>query len=151
MNTTPVTKMIFINLPVADLAKATTFYESIGATKNPQFSNDTSGNCLVFSDSIHVMLLTHDFFKTFTTKAISDAHATCQVLLCISRDNREAVDSIVKAASKDGKADPCPVQDHGFMYGRSFQDPDGHIWEVMWMDVDAMKAAMTQGSGTQAA
>ena len=148
---TPVTKMIFVNLPVDDLAKSTAFYEAIGATKNPQFSNDATGNCLVFSDTIHVMLLTHDFFRTFTTKQIADAHTTCQALLCISRDNREAVDEIVKAASKDGKVDPCPTQDHGFMYGRSFEDPDGHIWEVMWMDVEAMKKAMGQCDGAQAA
>lgn len=146
MTTEPVTRLIFVNLPVADLARATAFYEGIGASKNPQFSNDATGNCLVFSDTIHVMLLTHDFFRTFTTKTIADAQQTCQVLLAISRDSREAVDTLVENAAVGGKADPCPTQDHGFMYGRSFEDPDGHIWEVMWMDLEAAKAAMSKAA-----
>ena len=138
---------IFINLPVVDLGKATAFYEGLGATKNAQFSNDTRGNCLVFSDTIHVMLLTHAFFSTFTSKPIADARASCQMLLCISRESRAAVDDIVAKAARGGSIDPCPTQDHGFMYGRSFEDPDGHIWEVMWMDVEA---AM-QGAASAAA
>ena len=136
---------IFINLPVADLGKATAFYERLGATKDAQFSNDTSGNCLVFSDTIHVMLLTHAFFSTFTSKPVADARVSCQVLLCISRDSRAAVDDIVTQAANGGMIDPSPKQDHDFMYGRSFEDPDGHIWEVMWMDAEAAKVAMTKG------
>ena len=134
-------KMIFVNLPVADLARATAFYESIGAVKNEQFSDATASG-MVFSETIHVMLLTHDKFRQFTPKAIADARTTSEVLICISADSREDVDSMVeKAAPAGGKVDPGPKQDYGFMYGRSFEDPDGHIWEVMWMDVEAALAA----------
>ena len=131
------TKMIFVNLPVSDLARATAFYQAVGFEKNDKFSNDVASG-MVWSDAIHVMLLTHDFWKTFTTKQIPDAHSTAQVLLCLSRDSKADVDSIVaEATSAGGKADPTPTQDMGFMYGRSFEDPDGHIWEVMWMDPEA--------------
>ena len=135
-------KMIFVNLPVTDLTRSTAFYEAVGATKNPQFSDHTA-SCMVFSDTIHVMLLTHDKFRQFTPKEIADARATSEVLICISTDSRAAVDDMVeRAGSAGGTIDPGPKQDHGFMYGRSFEDPDGHIWEVMWMDVEAAKAAM---------
>jgi uncharacterized protein len=97
---------------------------------------------MVFSETIHAMLLTHDKFRQFTPKAIADARTTSEVLICLSADSRDDVDSMVeKAAPAGGKADPCPKQDYGFMYGRSFEDPDGHIWEVMWMDVAAALAA----------
>ncbi len=140
------TKMIFVNLPVADLAKSTAFYEAVGFTNNPQFSNEMAA-CMVWSDTIHVMLLTHDFWKTFTSKAIPDAKTSAQVLLCISRDSKAEVDSIVAAAEKAGGAtDPTPTQDMGFMYGRSFEDPDGHIWETMWMD----PAAAAEGPPAEA-
>jgi predicted lactoylglutathione lyase len=130
-------KLIFINLPVSDLPRATAFYESIGTVRNPQFCDETA-SCVVFSDTIHAMLLTHDKFRQFTPKAIADSHATSEVLICISADSREDVDAIVAGAvPAGGKADPGPVQDYGFMYGRSFEDPDGHIWEVMWMDAAA--------------
>jgi len=135
-------KLIFINLPVGDLARATAFYQAVGASKNPQFSDDTA-SCMVFSDTIHAMLLTHDKFRQFTPKKISDAKTTSEVLICISADSREAVDQVVsRAASAGGTADPSPKQDFGFMYGRSFEDPDGHIWEVMWMDAEAASKAM---------
>ena len=135
-------KLIFINLPVGDLARATAFYQAVGASKNPQFSDDTA-SCMVFSDTIHAMLLTHDKFRQFTPKKISDAKTTSEVLICISADSREAVDDVVsKAAAGGGAADPSPKQDYGFMYGRSFEDPDGHIWEVMWMDAEAASKAM---------
>ncbi len=128
------TKMIFVNLPVSDLARSTAFYEAIGFEKNDKFSNDLASG-MVWSDAIHVMLLTHDFWTTFTTKTIPDAHSSAQVLLCLSRESKEDVDSIVAdATAAGGKADPTPTQNMGFMYGRSFEDPDGHIWEVMWMD-----------------
>jgi predicted lactoylglutathione lyase len=133
-------KMIFINLPVADLARSIAFYEAVGATKNEMFSDETAA-CMVVSDVIHVMLLTHDKWKGFTDRAIPDAHASAQVLLCLSEDRREAVDAIVnKAAGAGGKADPNATQDYGFMYGRSYADPDGHIWETMWMDPAALAA-----------
>lgn len=133
-------KMIFINLPVADLARSIAFYEAVGATKNEMFSDETAA-CMVVSDVIHVMLLTHDKWKGFTDRAIPDAHASAQVLLCLSEDSREAVDAVVnKAADAGGKADPNATQDYGFMYGRSYADPDGHIWETMWMDPAAVAA-----------
>ena len=134
--------MIFVNLPVADLERAVAFYEAIGAKKNDQFSDATAA-CMVFSDVIHVMLLTHDKFRQFTPKKIADARAVSEVLLCVSADSRQDVDAMVEAAGPaGGVADPGPKQDYGFMYGRSFEDPDGHIWEVMWMDVAAAQAAM---------
>jgi len=134
-------KMIFVNLPVSDLARSTAFYEAVGATKNPQFTDDTAA-CMVLSDIIHVMLLTHDKFRQFTPKQIADAKTTSEVLICLSADSRDAVDDIIgKAAGAGGSADPSPKQDYGFMYGRSFEDPDGHIWEVMWMDIEAAAKA----------
>ena len=135
-------KLIFINLPVGNLARATAFYQAVGASKNPRFSGDTA-SCMVFSDTIHVMLLTYDKFRQFTPKKISDAKTTSEVLICVSADSREAVDDMVGRATRaGGTADPSPKQDFGFMYGRSFEDPDGHIWEVMWMDVEAASTAM---------
>lgn len=133
-------QLIFINLPVADLPRSIAFYEAVGATRNPMFSDDTAA-CMVVSDVIHVMLLTHDKWRTFTDRAIPDAHVSAQVLLCLSKDSREAVDAVTeKAAAAGGAIDPTPTQDHGFMYGRSYADPDGHIWEVMWMDPAAVAA-----------
>ena len=135
-------KLIFVNLPVTDLSRSDAFYERIGAVKNPQFSDHTA-SCMVFSETIHAMLLTHDKFRQFTPKAIANAKETSEVLICLSADSREAVDDMVdRAGQAGGKADPGPKQDYGFMYGRSFEDPDGHIWEVMWMDVEAAKEAM---------
>jgi hypothetical protein len=137
-------KMIFINLPVTDLAKSKAFYEAVGAPNNPQFTDDTAA-CMVFSDAIHVMLLTHDKWATFTSKAIPDAHHSAQVLLCLSSDSKDGVSELVDAAvGAGGKADPTPTQDYGFMFGRSFEDPDGHIWEVMWMDMSALPAEMAE-------
>ncbi|KJC40337.1 lactoylglutathione lyase [Bradyrhizobium sp. LTSPM299] len=136
-------KLVFINLPVSNLARATAFYEAIGATKNPQFSDDTA-SCMVISETIHTMLLTHDKFRQFTPKTISDAKTTSEVLICLSADSRDAVDDTVsKARGAGGTADPSPKQDYGFMYGRSFEDPDGHIWEMMWMDVEAATKAQS--------
>jgi len=127
-------KMIFVNLPVADLPKSKAFYEAVGFVNNPQFTNENAA-AMVWSDAIVVMLLKHDFWKTFTSKAIPNAKESAQVLLCVGMDNREAVDAIVGLATRaGGEPDPTPTQDHGFMYGRSFEDPDGHIWETMWMD-----------------
>jgi hypothetical protein len=141
-------KLVFINLPVSDLAKATAFYEAIGAEKNPQFSDETA-SCMVFSDTIHAMLLTHEKFRQFTPKAIANSRTTSEVLVCLSADDKDGVDAMVdKAAAAGGRADPSAKQDYGFMYGRSFEDPDGHIWETMWMDLEAAKEAM---GGAQAA
>ena len=132
-------RMIFVNLPVADVKRSTAFYEAVGATKNPQFSDDST-SCMVISDTIFVMIMTHEKFRQFSPKAIPNAHETAQVLLALSADSREAVDDMVAKAGAQGvKLDPCPQQDYGFMYGRSFEDPDGHIWEVMWMDPAAVE------------
>lgn len=134
-------QMIFVNLPVTDLEKSKAFYEAVGAANNPAFTDDTAACMVVEEGSIHVMLLTHEKWATFTSKTIPDAHSTAQVLICVSADSREAVDGQVdKAVKAGGKADPTPTQDFGFMYGRSFEDPDGHIWEVMWMDPTAIPA-----------
>ena len=140
-------KLIFVNLPVADLARATAFYQAIGAAKNEQFCDDAA-SCMVFSETIHAMLLTHDKFRQFTPKKIADAKTSSEVLICISADSRDGVDDIVdKAKAAGGAADPSPKQDYGFMYGRSFEDPDGHIWEVMWMDVEAAAKAQSATAG----
>lgn len=130
-------QMIFVNLPVTDLSRSTAFYEAAGFTINPQFSNEGAA-CMVLSDTIMVMLLTPAKWAQFTSRKIADAKKTAQVLLCITRDSKDAVNSIVAAAAKHGgTADPNPTQDLGFMFGRSFEDPDGHIWEAVWMDMPA--------------
>jgi predicted lactoylglutathione lyase len=135
--------MIFINLPVADLERSVRFYEGIGGRKEPKFSNEAAA-MIVLSDVIHVMLLTHPFYSSFTGKPIADAHATSQVILCLSAESPAAVDAMADAAATAGgkvdvglKQEPVPM-----MYGRDFEDPDGHSWEVMWMD----PAAAEQGA-----
>lgn len=142
-------KMIFLNLPVADLRRSVAFYKAIGAEQNLQFSDETAA-CMVLSDTIHVMLLTHDKFRQFTPKRIADAHETSEVLICISCDNRAAVDEITQQALASGGREPRAPEDHGFMYGRSFEDPDGHIWEPMYMDVAAAAEAMAQPQPVEA-
>lgn len=138
-------QMIFVNLPVRDVAKSTAFYEAIGCTKDARFSNEQA-SAMQLSDTIIFMILSHDFFQTFTPKPIADAHATTEALICISRDSRAAVDAIVEAvAGAGGKADIREKQDMGFMYGRSFEDPDGHIFEPMFMDMEAAMAAFPDG------
>lgn len=133
-------KLFFLNLPVADLARATAFYEAIGATRNTQFCDDTA-SCMVLSETIHVMLMTHDKFRFFTPKPIADAKAVNQALFCISADSREEVDDVVEKAGRAGGAvDPAPKDEYDFMYGRSFEDLDGHMWGVNWMDMAAMQA-----------
>ncbi|HEY1606108.1 MAG TPA: VOC family protein [Allosphingosinicella sp.] len=128
-------RMIFVNLPVTDLKRATAFYEALGAQKNPQFSDDTA-SCIVFSETIFAMLLTHDKYLQFSPRPIGDAHRTSQVLLCLTADSRAEVDDMVeRAAAAGGVADPSPKDEYDFMYGRSFQDPDGHLWGVNWMDM----------------
>ena len=134
-------KMIFVNLPVSDLARSTAFYEAVGGKINPQFS-DATATCIVFSETIHVMLLTHEKYSTFTSRPIADAHKTSAVLLCVSSESKSEVNAIVNsAAASGGRADPNPKQDLGFMFGRSMEDPDGHVWEVMWMDPAAIGGA----------
>ena len=139
-------RMIFVNLPVADLSRSRGFLEALGAVNEPRFTDDTAA-CMQFSDSIFVMLLTHDKFRQFTPRPIADARQGSEVLLCLSADSRESVDSTLeRAVAAGGTADPSPKQDYGVMYGRSVADPDGHIWEIMWMD----PAAAEQGKGAVA-
>jgi predicted lactoylglutathione lyase len=128
---------------VQDLDRSVRFYKAVGARKEPKFSNDQAA-MMVLSDVIHVMLLKHNFYSSFTSKPIADAHQSSQVLLCLSADSPEAVDATVNAAKAAGgridvglKQEPTPM-----MYGRDFEDPDGHSWEVMWMD----PAAAEQGA-----
>lgn len=131
-------RQIFINLPVRDLAKAIAFYQAIGAEQNLQFSDDTAA-CMVISDTIFVMLLTHAKWKTFTQKPIVDALRDTEVMLALSSESRAEVDKLTDAAgTAGGKADINPKQDLDFMYGRSFADPDGHIWETFCMDTSQM-------------
>lgn len=131
-------KKIFVNLPVADLDRSIAFYEAIGARKEPKFSNEAAA-MMVLSDAIHVMLLKHDFYSTFTNKPIADAHRSSQVLLCLSADSIADVNATIeKAGAAGGVKDHGPKQEMGgLMYGRSFEDPDGHHWEIMWMDARA--------------
>ena len=131
-------KMIFINLPVTELDRSVAFYESIGGTKEPKFSNEQAA-MIVLSETIYVMLLTKPFFATFTGKPIADAHKSSQVLLALSAESTGEVDvTVEKAAESGGVGDPAPKQDMGgLMYSRSFEDPDGHHWEVVWMDEKA--------------
>lgn len=131
-------KQIFVSLPVRDLPKSKAFYEAIGAVNNPQFTDDTAA-CMVFSDTIYVMLLTHAKWGFFTKKTLVDAHAASEVSLAITVDDRAAVDAMVRTAgAHGGDVDTNPPQDHGFMYQRTFQDPDGHVWEPFFMDMSQM-------------
>jgi uncharacterized protein len=127
-------RMIFVNLPVSNLTKARAFLEALGAVNDPRFTDETAA-AMSFSDTIHVMILTHEKFSQFTPRPIADAKAGSEVLIALSADSRESVDSTVeRAVTAGGTADPAPKQDYGVMYGRSVADPDGHIWEIMWMD-----------------
>lgn len=129
-------KQIYINLPVKDLARSRDFFASLGFTFNPQFSND-AGACMVIGENIYAMLLTESFFQGFTTKRIADARETTEVLICISCESRAEVDALVQKALAAGGRAPNPVQDHGFMYGHGFEDLDGHVWELSYMDMSA--------------
>lgn len=133
-------RLIFINLPVKDLQRSIDFFKALGFDHNPQFTDDT-GACIVISDVIHVMVLTEEKFRTFSLNPISDARATTEVLIALSCSSREEVDDLFsKALAAGGNAYREP-QDHGFMYGQSFQDPDGHVWEVYYMDMSALPQA----------
>ena len=130
-------KMIFVNLPVTDLKASMAFYKALGFEFNPQFS-DTSTACMVWSEAIHVMLLTHERWRTFTSRAIPPATSS-EVMLALTCDSREAVDAMnVAATATGGSADINPVKDLGFMYNRNLADPDGHVWEAVWMNPAAI-------------
>jgi predicted lactoylglutathione lyase len=130
-------KSIFVNLPVSNLAVSTRFYEAIGCVKNQQFS-DKKASSMVWSDTITFQLLTRAYFATFISKPVADAHETCQALFALSRDSREDVDAILAAAaSAEGQADVRKAMDLGWLYNRAFADPDGHVFEAVWMDAQA--------------
>ena len=133
-------RMIFVNLPVKDVAAATRFYEAIGCERNARFSDHQSSS-MVWSDAITIQLLATDYFATFTPKRIADARAVSEVLLALSRDSREEVDAIADAAAAaGGKADIRPPSDLGWLYNRAFEDPDGHVFEAVWVDMSAVPA-----------
>lgn len=135
-------KMIFINLPVVNLNTAIAFYTALGFENNPQFTDETAA-CMVWSETIHVMLLTHAKWQTFTARPVPPLTSS-EVMLALALDSREAVDALLSVAAENGgTADINPVQDLGFMYGRSLLDPDGHIWEAFWMDMAAASGAET--------
>lgn len=129
-------RQIFVNLPVKDLEKSKAFFTSLGYSFNPQFTND-QGACMVISDTIYAMLLVEPFFQTFTKKPVADARKGTEVLVCLSCESREEVDTLVAKAIAAGGSAPNPKQDHGFMYGHGFEDLDGHLWELMYMDMGA--------------
>jgi hypothetical protein len=136
-------KMIFVNLPVADLGRSVAFYEAIGAEQNLQFT-DATATMMSFSQFIHVMLLTHEKFRQFTTKSIVDPRRSVQALLALSCDSRAEVDEITRQALAAGGREVHDEEDLGWMYSRAFEDPDGHGWGPVWMDVEAATEAMAE-------
>ncbi|MFD4410562.1 MULTISPECIES: VOC family protein [unclassified Streptomyces] len=131
-------QMIFVNLPVADVDTSKKFFTELGYTINPQFTTDDCA-CVVISDTIIAMMLSKQRYADFTKKQIADSTKTSEVLLCLSAESREKVDELVDGAIAAGGTATDETQDHGFMYGRAFDDPDGHTWEVMWMDPAAVQ------------
>lgn len=134
------TKMIFVSLPIVDLAASIAFYRALGFEQNPQFSSDSSA-CMVWSEAIYTMLVTHAKWRTFTQRPFPPA-GSCALMLSLSMENRDAVDEMNRAAAAyGGQADVNPAEDLGFMYTRDLADPDGHMWAALWMDPAAMPAA----------
>jgi uncharacterized protein len=128
---------IFVNLPIKNMERSKVFFGALGFTFNPQFTNE-QGACMVIEDgSIYAMLLVEPFFQSFTKKPVADASKSTEVLICLSCASRAEVDDLVKKAIAAGGSAPNAPQDHGFMYGHGFQDPDGHLWELMYMDPNA--------------
>ena len=131
-------KQIFVNLPVKDLTKTVEFFTKLGFRFNPQFTDDNA-TCMIVADNIFVMLLVEKFFKTFTKKEICDAKKSTEVLIALSAESREKVDEMINIALEAGGIEPRAPQDHGWMYGRSFEDINGHQWEIIYMDESAAK------------
>ena len=129
---------IFVNLPVKDLKRSMAFYAALGFANNPQFTDDTAA-CMVVSEEIYVMVLTHEKFKQFTPKAICDAKISSEVLVCLSCESKQQVIDQVRKATAAGGSTYADPKDYGFMFQHGFQDPDGHIWELIWMDPSAIK------------
>ena len=130
-------QMIFVNLPVTDVPRARAFYQSLGWTINEQFS-DASGACVVVSDTIYLMILNHEKFASFATKPLADPASTTAVMVAFSAESRAGVDALATAALANGGTEPKPAMDMGFMYGRTFNDPDGNVIEAFWMDPAAV-------------
>lgn len=128
---------IFVNLPVKDLNRSVDFFTKLGYTFNAQFTNEKA-TCMIISEDIYVMLLVEPFYKTFTKKEIADATKTSEVILCLSADSREEVDLMMRKAVDAGATVPNEPQDYPYMYGHGYQDLDGHLWEVMWMETSAV-------------
>lgn len=131
-------QMIFVNLPVKDLDRSVKFFTRLGFRFNPQFT-DENATCMIVSDTIYVMLLREEYFRTFTPKEVCDSTRHTEVLVALSSESREAVDEMVRKAVAAGGSTYADPQDHGFMYQHGFQDPDGHIWELVWMDPSAVE------------
>ncbi len=138
-------RMIFVNLPVKDLEASKRFFGALGFGFNAQFTDDTAA-CMVVEENICVMLLTEARFRDFITGEISDATKATEVLVCLSAESRENVDDLVAKATAAGAKPWKPVMDYGFMYGASFQDLDGHVWELMWMDPSSAQPSQPQTS-----
>ena len=130
-------RKIFVNLPIKDMQRSRAFWDALGFSFNPQFTNE-QGACMVIADDIFAMLLVEPFFQTFTKKPISDARKATEVLVCLSCDSRAEVDELVRKALAAGGTAPNAPQDHGFMYAHGFEDLDGHVWELAWMDPAAV-------------
>ncbi len=128
---------IFVNLPVKNLSKSVEFFTKLGFEFNPQFTNEQA-TCMIIGEDIFVMLLVEEFFKTFTKKEIADSSKTTESIICLSAESKENVDDMVTKAVAAGATTPNEKQDQGFMYGHGFQDIDGHLWELMWMDMNAL-------------
>ena len=131
-------KQIYVNLPVRDLDKTVDFFTKLGFTFNPQFTNKNA-TCMIINSNIYVMLLVERFFQTFTNKSICDTAKDTEVIIALTAKSREKVDEMVRMALEAGGTKPRPTQDHGWMYQRSFQDINGHLWEVIYMDEKALK------------
>jgi uncharacterized protein len=131
-------RMMFVNLPVKDLSKSVDFFTQLGFEFNPRFT-DENATCMVVSEQAFVMLLVEDFFKTFTDKEIADPVTTTEAIFALSAETRQEVEEIVDKAVAAGGRPAGAVQDEDFMYGRSFQDLDGHLWELIWMDPSAIE------------
>ena len=127
---------IYVNLPVKNLKNTVDFFTRLGFSFDPTFT-DEKATCMIIDENIYVMLLVEEFFKTFIRKDIVDATKATEVILCLSAENREKVDELVSKALAAGGTAPTPKQDHGYMYSHGFQDLDGHLWEVMYMDISA--------------
>jgi uncharacterized protein len=134
----PQSRLIFVNLPVTDLSASTAFFSALGFGFDERFTDD-SATCMVVSEQAYVMLLAESAFAQFTTKPIADARTSTEAILAVSAESREEVDAFADAALAAGASPANEPMDHGFMYGRSFNDPDGHLWEVMWMSPEAIE------------